>query len=124
MTKLKQVIIVATDTPNDHSRAIALAKAPLSLVTRCFKGGKNFMGRHEATEYEKTIVSWMEDNDMSTELLETSGEDAETYFWTAEMMGIPCNVVKVHDTTRCVVFGPYEETTLDEILYGVPVYTA
>ncbi len=122
---IKQIIIVPRDKVVDNEITLAIAKAPMKLITRLFESGKNFIGRHEATEYEKTVLEWIDKHDQETIILQTdTTDDMQAFFWTAEMMGIPSDYVykKGTDTPLVAVLGPYTTEALDEIVGTLDPY--
>ena len=114
----KQVIIVRSDYHNEEQKVIALSKASIMLVTRCMDGMKNFIGKSEVKEYQKVLMSWINDNNAEVQVkLVPNAEIMDTCMWTAEMMGIPCQTIQ--DNTQndvCCAIGPEDSTKIDQLL--------
>lgn len=120
-TNLKQVIMIRSDVTSADVVNACIAKASLSLVTRCFENSKDFLGRTEAKDYTATIIDWVDNHNMNIEIMHVSDLDCmQAYEWTSETMGIPAQVVsgEVDGETIpvCMAMGPFEADQLDAFL--------
>lgn len=117
LPQLKQVIIVRSDVPNDVYMQKCIAKASLMLVTRCFESSKDFIGRYELKDYQKTVMEWIDDCDAEIEIVHSEGADSmEAHEWTAEMMGIPTKPVYHNNELYCIAVGPFDADAIDEFM--------
>ena len=121
---LKQVILVRTDISTTNELQTAIAKAPLSLVTRVFDNAKSFIGRSEAKVLQEMIIEWIDNCDQRIEIY--SVDDVEllnTYEWTAEIMGIPTQTLKNKNQEDIVlVIGPGKVEDIDSFISDLEEY--
>lgn len=117
---MKQLILVRSDIQCKNIAAL-IAKAPMKLVTRMFDGSANFIGKSEATEYQKIINSWIDDFDQETKVLLIDSDDSLlNYQMTAELCGCPTAIIKSNESENAVlILGPWEPEVLDDISEGL-----
>lgn len=121
---LKQVIIINHDNTLDRAtQEKCLAKASMSLMTRCFEGAEGFIGKHENKTFHKVVIDWIDNHDQEIELYEVHDADmCDVYFWTAEVEGIPSKHIYHNKELACTVIGPAESDRLDAFLIGIDLY--
>ena len=114
---LKQVILVRSDLDQGTIMQKCVAKASLKLVTRCFENSKAFLGRHEVKEYQQTVMDWIDSFDSDIEIIQATDElDMNAHEWTAEMLGIPTQIIEYGGVAYCMAIGPYDSEKIDEFL--------
>jgi len=114
---LAQLIIVNGSFKDKVLLAQYIAKAPILLVTRCFKNMPDFIGAYESTQYEKDILEWVNDCNQKLKIVQTAdGESVESYMFITEMNGAPSKLLRHNDEAVLLVCGPFDAESLNEIV--------
>lgn len=118
IVKSKQLIVVCENYEDQSVVQKAIAKAPIMLVTRCMEGMHNFIGKDEAKLYQEMLMSWITDSNANIDVRNiANSEIMGTIEWTAEIMGIPCQVVQdANGVDVCCAIGPSSEEKIDELI--------
>lgn len=118
--KLKQYIIINEEHTLEPAKFQKfLAKASMSLMTRCFEGAEGFIGRHENKAYQKIVIDWLDNHDQDIELRTVESEDlCDVYYYTAEMQGIPARHIFDGNNIVMTVIGPEYISNLEPLLEG------
>jgi hypothetical protein len=119
---LSQLIIINGSFSDKIELQRAIAKAPILLVTRCFKNMPDFIGAYESTQYEKDILDWV-NQDQKLKIVVTDDADAvEGYMFVTEMNGSPSKLIKHNGEVVLLVTGPFDTETLNEMSEGLEEY--
>lgn len=124
--KLTQAIIIPDDTTLTSKQLLTgIAKASMSLMTRCFEGAEAFIGKHENKEFQKVVIDWIDNHDQAIDMYSVpNAAFNDTYHFTAEIQGIPSKHIYDRETKElvCTVIGPAQEESLEELLIGCEEY--
>ena len=119
---LSQLIIINGSFSDKIELQRCIAKAPILLVTRCFKNMPDFIGAFESTQYEKDILEWV-NQEQKLKIVVTDDADAvEGYMFLTEMNGVPSKILRHKEEAVLLVCGPFDTTTLGEIVEDLPEY--
>lgn len=120
-----QAILLPADTKlTSHDIMTGVAKASMSLMTRCFEGAEAFLGKHENKQFQQVVIEWIEKDDQRIDMYSVPDSGfCDTYFFTAEIQGIPSK--HIYNQTKqhvCTVIGPATDEELAELLIGCTPY--
>ena len=113
---LSLVIIVNSSFSDKTLLTQFIAKAPVMLITRCFKNMPDFIGNYESTQYEKDILEWT-NNSMPIKIVQVEDSDAvEGYMFITEMNGLPSKILRYNNEIVLLVAGPSNSGYISEIV--------
>lgn len=124
MSLTQAILIPKENTLTEQQLMTGVAKASMSLMTRCFEGAEAFLGKHENKEFQKVVIEWIDNDDQNIDMYSVPCADfCDTYFFTAELQGIPSkHIYTKNKELVCTVIGPATEDVLAELLIGCEPY--
>lgn len=117
-TNLTQYIIVANESKNDPDINAKVARAPIALISRCFKGCTSFVGNTETKFQQKAILHWINKCNQQVNVIYVDAMYIDSIVTLGEMIGATSSVIGDNENPHVAAIGPWCKEELTNLIKG------